>query len=391
MPSHVTLASPSYDIDGWRSRIPILAHAIPMNNCSQAPQSEPTREAADAYLESWARDGMDWDTWVTEVERARASFARLINADVDEVAVTSSVSHAVSALASALRFDGARNRVVASAAEFPTVGHVWLAQEPRGADVHWVPLSSDGTIELAEYAGRIDDRTRVVSAAHAYFANGFKQDIGAIARAAHEHDALLFVDAYQTLGTEPIDVRALGVDALAGGTLKYLMACAGVAFLYVRRELAEQLRPTVTGWFGRVNPFAFDAKGLDWAAGARRFDGGTPPIINAYIARAGLEIIHDVGPAAIGAWTRVLSDRLVNGGRERGLVQYGPADSSRKSPSTAFIVGADSAGVERDLRARAVIASARGTSIRLAPHFYSTLDDVDQALDALAAVLGDRS
>src|SRR5262245_20034691 len=109
-----------------------------MNNCSQAPQSDATRAAADAYLESWARDGMDWDAWVEEVERARESFARLINADLDEVAVTSSVSHAVSALASALRFDGERRDVVASAAEFPTVGHVWLAQEQRGAAVRWV-------------------------------------------------------------------------------------------------------------------------------------------------------------------------------------------------------------------------------------------------------------
>jgi selenocysteine lyase/cysteine desulfurase len=367
----------------------LLAHAIPMNNCSQAPQSDATRAAADAYLESWARDGMDWDAWVTEVERARESFARLINADVDEVAVTSSVSHAVSALASALSFDGERNRVLASAAEFPTVGHVWLAQQPRGAAVSWAPLSSDGTIDVAEYA-RVDERTRVVSACHAYFANGFKQDIGAIARIARAHGALLFVDAYQTLGTEPIDVKALGVDALAGGTLKYLMACAGVAFLYVRRDLAEQLRPTVTGWFGRRNPFAFDPTTLDWAPSARRFDGGTPPIINAYIARAGLEIIHEVEPARISSWTRVLSDHLVHGGAARGLTLYGTGDAARKSPTTAFVVGADSASVERQLRSRGVIASARGHVIRLAPHFYSTLDDVEQALDALAAVLEGR-
>ena len=136
-----------------------------------------------------------------------------------------------------------------------------------------------------------------------------------------------------------------------------------------------------------MNPFAFDPTAPDWAAGARRFDGGTPPIINAYIARAGLEIVHEVGPAAISSWTRVLSDRLVDGGTARGLTLYGTGDSARKSPTTAFVVGADSASVERQLRARGVIASARGTVIRLAPHFYSTLDDVDQALDALAAVL----
>ena len=383
----VTAATPAYDIARWRARIPLLAHAIPMNNCSQAPQTDATRAAATAYLDSWGHDGMDWEGWVTEVERARESFARLINADVDEIAVTSSVSHAVSALASALDFTGARNRVVASSAEFPTVGQVWLAQGSRGADVSWVPLSNDGTIDLDEYASRIDERTRVVSACHGYFVNGFMQDVASIARLAHDHGALVFVDAYQTLGTGPIDVKALGVDALAGGTLKYLMACAGIAFLYVRRELAEQLRPTVTGWFGRVNPFAFDPKQLDWAAGARRFDGGTPPIINAYIARAGLEVIHDVGPANIAAWTRALSERMISGGGDRGLALHGTPDVTRKSPTTAFRVPGNSGNIERKLRERGVIASARGDVIRLAPHFYSTFDDVDQSLDGLAAVL----
>jgi selenocysteine lyase/cysteine desulfurase len=383
----VTSPTPNYDIARWRSRIPILARAIPMNNCSQAPQTDATRAAADAYLESWARDGMDWDAWITEVEQARESFARLINADVDEVAVTSSVSQAVSAFASALSFDGERARVLASAAEFPTVGHVWLAQESRGASVDWVPLDDAGTIATHEYETRIDERTRIVSACHAYFVNGFKQDIGAIAKVAHSRGSLLFVDAYQSLGTEPIDVKALGVDALAGGTLKYLMACAGIAFLYVRRELAEQLRPTVTGWFGRMNPFTFDPTVLDWAAGARRFDGGTPPIINAYIARAGLEIVHEVGPANIGAWTRALSGRMMAGGRERGLTQHGPTRVDCKAPTTAFWVGRDAGTVERRLRERGVIPSARGEMIRLAPHFYSTFEDVDIALDTLVAVM----
>ena len=108
---------------------------IPMNNCSQAPQTDVTRAAAERYLESWNAIGMDWDAWMAEVQLAKAEFARLINASPDEIAVFSSVSEATSAVASAIDFSGGRSTVVVTEAEFPTIGHVWLAQEPRGARV----------------------------------------------------------------------------------------------------------------------------------------------------------------------------------------------------------------------------------------------------------------
>ena len=180
-------------------------------------------------------------------------------------------------------------------------------------------------------------------------------------------------------------MKALDVDFLASGNLKYLMGVPGIAFLYVREDLIEGLRPAVTGWFGRANPFAFDAKSLDWSATASRFDTGTPPLINAYIARAGMDVINTVGPANIRAWHEVLARRLIDGGRERGLTLHGTRDVRRKTANTAFVV-ADSHSVEAQMRANGIIASARGPVIRLAPHFYTTLDDVDRALDVLAEV-----
>jgi len=377
-------AAPAYDIDAWRRRIPILASLIPMNNCSQAPQTSITRAAAEEYLESWNSDGMDWEAWVGEAQLAKEEFARLINASADEIAMFSCVSDAVSAVASAIDFGSGRDRVVVTEAEFPTIGHVWLAQQKRGARVSWVPVR-DGQIGLDDYDAAIDDRTAIVSATHGYFLNGYMQDVPAIAAKAHANGAKVFIDAYQTAGTIPIDVRAMDVDFLAAGNLKFLMGVPGVAFLYVRRGLIESLAPTVTGWFGRENPFAFDVKGLDWSPTASRFDTGTPPIINAYIARAGMKIINEVGPHAIRAWLEVLGKRLIDGGEARGLTLHGTRDMSHKTATTGFVVG-DSHGVEVAMRARGIIASARGPVIRLAPHFYSTIEDVDTALDALASL-----
>ena len=376
---------PRYDLAALRAQIPLLAHAIPLNNCSQAPLTDVTRAAADRFLDEWNRQGMDWDAWMAEVEAARRAFAALINAEPGEVAVLSSVSHAASAVATALRFDDGRDVVVASGAEFPTVGHVWLAQERRGARVRWVPVQG-GAVPLEGYASAIDERTAIVSSAHAYYQNGALQDVAAIARLARERGALSFVDAYQSLGVVPVDVRALQVDFLASGTLKYLMGTPGIAFLYVRREIIERFEPLITGWFGRVSPFAFDATHLDWAHAASRFDSGTPPLLPAYISRASMDWLLGLGVDAIHDYTQHLSRRLVEGALARGLTVHGPGLSAPKTPSTA-VVCADAHGAEVALRARGIIASARGPAIRLAPHGYNTEAEIDHALDTLAGVL----
>ena len=153
---------PDYDLDGWRTRIPLLASCIPLNNCSQAPQMDSTRAAAERFLDSWNRTGMDWDAWIEEVRLAKRAFATLINASEEEIAVFSSVSEATSAVASAFDFDNERRTVVVTEAEFPTIGHVWLAQERRGARVRWVPVR-DGLIDPARYDTAIDADAAIVS------------------------------------------------------------------------------------------------------------------------------------------------------------------------------------------------------------------------------------
>ena len=376
------MTSPAYDLDAVRAEIPLLRTHVPLNNCSQAPQSIRTRSAAESYLESWNRAGMDWDAWIGEVESARAEFAALIGAEAADVAVATSVSQATASVASGLDYVGGRSRVVVSGAEFPTVGHVWLAQERFGAEVRWVPVR-DGRVDVAEYEAAIDEGTAIVSACRGYYQTGFKQDVGAIARIAHAKGALLYVDAYQTLGSEPFDAPESGADFVASGNLKFLMGTPGIAFLWVRPGLSEALRPALTGWFGRSDPFAFDATLLDWAEGARRLDMGTPPILEAYVARAGMKWLREIGLESIGSWTAHLGTRCAEGARERGLHVLGPTDPDRKAPTTA-VVCENSHEVEVALRAQGIIVSARGPVLRLAPHFYNTMDDVDQALDAVA-------
>jgi selenocysteine lyase/cysteine desulfurase len=378
--------SPSYNIESVRRRIPLLQRFVPMNNCSQAPQMDATRAAAEEYLESWSQDGMDWDRWMGEVEASRVSFSRLINASPDEVSVCVSVSQATSSVASALDFSGARKNVALTEGEFPTVGHVWKAQERNGAELTWIPVQ-DGIIPLDGYRNALNEKTQIVSACHGYYQTGFKQDLSEIVAQAREVGALVYVDAYQTLGSCPVDVKELDLDFLASGNLKFLMGIPGIAFLYVKPSLAERLEPTITGWGGREDPFAFDVKELSWAPFARRFDTGTPPIFEAYVARAAMDFLGEIGLAAIQGWTEELSRALIEGGKARGLRLLGSEDPSGKAPTTAFHVPGDSHAIEALMRERGVLASARGPAIRLAPHFYSTLADVETALDTLAEAL----
>ncbi len=390
----MTLARPPYDLTRLRERIPLVKSVVPMNHCSQAPQTDETRAAAERYLDSWNGDGMDWDVWISEVEAARASFARLIGAEADEVGVFSSVSHATAAVASCvdrLAERAGRRTVALTEAEFPTVAHVWKAREARGTPLRWIPVDPvAGRVHEEAVETALDDDVLLLSAAHGYYQTGALLDLERVANAARHAGVLTYVDAYQSLGTRPLDVKAAGIDMLASGNLKFLMGIPGIAFLYVRREIAETMDPAVTGWFGRADPFAFDnhrSRALDWGVGARRFDSGTPPILPAYIARAGMDLLLETGLEPIGQWTKTLAGRLITGGLDRGLDLLGPDDPSNRAPTVAFRV-ADSHAVETFMRARGVLPSARGPAIRLAPHYHSTLDDVDRALDLLAEAVG---
>lgn len=366
----------------------MLTESISLANCSHAPRTDHAREAVESYLASWGRDVMDWDAWMEQVDGAKVEFAALINATPEEVAILPSVT-AAGVVASAFDHRASRNRVLVSEAEFPTVGHVWLARVRHGAEVQWIPLR-DAMIPEEGYVSLMADRTQLVCACHAYYQNGFKQDVGAIARRTHEYGALIFVDAYQTVGLHPVDVRAIDVDSLTSGAHKFLMGIAGIAFLYVRRELIDRLEPAFTGWFGRKDIFAFDPKRLDWAPTANRFDMATPPVVNTYVARAGIRLIREIGSAAIREWTNPLSARLTDGGLARGLEIFGTTDVSCKTSTTAFVCPGNADIIERRLLERRIHAAARGRVIRLAPHYYHSIEGIDTGLGALTNLLRNR-
>jgi selenocysteine lyase/cysteine desulfurase len=370
----------------FRARFPILARRVYVNTCSQGALSIDVEDAMRAYLESWHEWGSPWEMWVEQVERLRVRFAASIGADADEVVVTASASAGINAVASSLTFAGSRCQVALGDFEFPTMAQVWMAQERRGAILRRVhaPADAPDTLPLDAYRNTIDDRTLIVPAAHVCFRNGHKTDIAGLVRVAHDRGAYVLLDDYQRTGSGPLDVHALGVDFMVTGCLKYLLAAAGIGFLYVRRDLIERFEPTVTGWFGRVNPFAFRIDALDWPSGANRFASGTPPVPNAYAALASLDLLDRLGYGVVGRQVDSLVDRFVSAARAAGLVVRTPATPACRGP-LVVVQSVDAPTLVANLGARGIVASCRDNGLRIAFHGYNTDADSDAVLDALAA------
>ncbi len=368
-------------LEAFRGRFPLLSRRVYVNSCSQGALSLDVDLAMRQFLESWHDRGSPWDTWVEKVEALRAAFARSVGADPGEIAIVPSASAGISSIASALAFDSPRNRVVMGAFEFPTMAHVWLAQQHRGAEIVWVEASLR-ELPPENYEKAIDERTLIVPAAHVCFRNGYRLDIAELVRISHERGAYLFLDDYQHTGTSPLDLHALGVDFMVTGALKYLIGPPGIAFLYVRQGLAGLLEPTVTGWFGRVNPFAFQASPLDWAADARRLEVGTPTVPNAYGALAGLDLLAQVGADTVERRIESLCTAFIDGARREGWDVVTPADPLRRGP-LCVVRSHDGAELIRRLETRGVLGSARGNALRVSFHAYNTPADVDAVLDAM--------
>lgn len=363
-----------------RSRFKIFQRKIYLNTCSQGPLSDAVQAGLEDYIASWHEQGSPWELWVEQYEAARSAFARFIHASPEEVAIVTSASAGINSIASALSFRE-RRKVVLSEFEFPTMGHVWLAQQARGADVQFVKAEGN-RIPAARYEQMIDRETLIVPLTHVCFKNGFRSEVSAITRIAHASGALVMLDDYQDCGTRPVDVKAMDLDFYVTGTLKYLLGPPGLAFMYVRKELIPSLVPTVTGWFAQANPFAYDPQHIDLAPTARRFESGSPPVPNVYAAMPGIQLLNELGMENVATHIRELTQALLRRAHALGIRAKTPADSAGP---LVVLHSTDSNLLLQKLAERNIVASNRYDGLRVAFHAYNTMDDVEAVMEVLKA------
>jgi kynureninase len=297
------------------------------------------------------------------------------------------VSTIQSIVASALDFGGARNRVVYTDQNFPTNMYVWEARRAQGAEIVVVP-SEAGAVPTERLLEAIDERTLVVPISHVLFRSSYLQDAAAICARAREVGALVLLDTYQSLGTVPLDVQALDVDMVCGGSVKWLCGGPGAAYLYVRPDLLARLEPRITGWAAHAAPFAFETGPQRYASGVQRLLNGSPAVPALLAATAGYDVVAEVGVEAIRAHSVRLTELLREDLLARGFEVSSPPDPARRGGTLTVRLAPDESGpgFVAALERRGILVDHRPEAgLRVSPHFYTRADE----LRAFAASLSE--
>jgi kynureninase len=381
------------DLSHWREEFPTVRSCTYLVSHSLGAMPRRAREYLARFADEWTARGVRaWAEGWWDLGRATGDLlAPTLGVAPGTISMHQNVSVAQAIIASCYRFDGPRHRVVMSALDFPTNFYVFEGFRRYGAEIVTVPSDDATRVDTGRLLEAIDERTLLVPFSLVLFKSAAIQDAEAIVARAHAVGAHVVADVYQAAGTLPLRLAALGVDYAVGGSVKWLCGGPGAGYLYVRPDLAPRLEPAVTGWAAHRRPFLFEIGPNDYADAPERFQSGTPNVPALFSARAGYEIVTEVGVEAIRAHSLRLTRRIIDHAVQRGYRVNTPLeDSQRGGTVTIDLDGAE--GVAPELLRRDVIVDYRpGAGIRMAPHFYTTVEDVDRALAVLDELVEERA
>lgn len=370
----------------YRAEFPIFQETTYLNSCSLGPLSNGAIAALERYRNDWSRYGAPawWQEWLPVLHQAKQRFARLIGAREHEVTVSHSISSALASIASTFDYR-TRSAVVCADLDFPTIAYQWLARARDGVQVRFARSPDRIRVPLEAYQAEVRDDVAAIATSHVFYATGAVQPIRELADLAHERGARIVVDGYHAVGVCPVDVKALDVDFYVGGTLKWLLGGPGLTFIYVREELIPQLQPTISGWFGAADQFAFDTLHLEWPDTADRLALGTPAVATAYAGVAGMDMVLEADPVRIYPRIQALTDRIIQRAEREGYGVRSPREAAERGGIVMLEVARPQETVE-GLAAQHFTVDYRPGLLRVSPHFYNTEDDVERFLEALSAV-----
>jgi kynureninase len=372
----------------YRDQFPILSTSTYLINNSLGAMPRSVHKALDDYAHLWESEGVAaWHDWLPMVREVGDLLGKLIGAPAGSVLMHQSVSSTLAIIASCFDWRPPRNKVIYTTNEFPTVDFFWDSWQKLGARSVRIDGGDKHVFPLEQVLEAIDEETLIVSISHVLFRSSQIVDVESVIERAHEKGAHVLVDAYQSVGSMPIDVTAWQVDFLVGGSVKWLCGGSGAGYMYVRPDLITQLEPAACGWFSHEAPFAFDPAPIRYAPDITRFLGGTPAMPGLYAAREGYRIIAEVGTAAVRTTTLEVTRPLLDWARERGYVLRTPVDDqTRGSHVTVDVPGCEK--VSKELLAKRFFVDYRpGSGIRISPHFFNTADEVGALMAEVDALV----
>ncbi len=374
----------------WRKEFPILEHTTYMISHSLGAMPRRAAERVREYTDVWASRGIRaWEEgWWEMPVTVGNLIGSIIGAAPGEVVMQLNVSVGQSIVTSCFDWSGKRNKLVTDGLNFPSNDYIYHGLSRVGARVVSVASPDGLTLPTQMMLDAIDDETQLVSVSHVAFRSSYVQDLAAIARRAHEMGALIVGDLYQSAGTVPVDVHAMDLDFAVGGSVKWLCGGPGAGYLYVRRELWDKLQPAFTGWLAHEQPFAFEGGPIRYTHDIYRFLNGTPNIPAMYSARSGYEIVNQVGVPAIREKSLRQTARLMELADEAGIRVNTCRDPQRRGGVVTLDVP-NGMAVTQELARREVLVDYRpAAGIRVAPHFYTTDEEIERTVSEIREIAG---
>ncbi len=368
-----------------RSLFPITERSIYFNHAAVSPPPITSIRAVDSQLRDVHENGsLNFRDWLKTKEQARELLAKLLGARPEQVAFVRNTSDALSTVANGLSWRQGDN-IVTFSREFPSNIYPWLrVRDAFGVEVRMCE-ERGGRIDFAEFASLIDQNTRVVAISHVQYASGFRMDLERLGRLARQHDALFVVDVIQALGVVPTNVEAEFVDVAAGAGHKWLLSPEGVGYLYLSDRARERIQPTLVGWISVPNPDNYFNFEQGWNRGSLAWETGTGPASLIYGFKASLELLTRFGVQNVANYLEELTDDLCE---RLGAKRY-EVVSSRASGEKSQIVcirhldGLSAMALYHQLSSRKIITAPRADRLRISPHFYNTLGEVEAFVNAL--------
>jgi kynureninase len=374
----------------WRKEFPILAHTTYMISHSLGAMPERTHARMREYTDTFAARGIRaWEEGWWEMPVTVGNLVgRIVGAGEGEVVMQHNVSACQWVVASCFDWRARRNKLVTDALNFPSNNYIYHCLERNAARVVTAPSDDGFTLPVERILDAIDEETALVSVSHVAFRSSYLQDVGAIVERAHAKGAMVVADLYQSAGTVPVDVHALGVDFATGGSVKWLCGGPGAGYLYVRPDIRERLQPAATGWMAHEEPFSFAGGPIRYAHDAFRFLNGTPNVPGMYAARSGYEIVGEIGVPAIRAKSLRQTARLFDLAEDAGFRVRTCRDPKRRGGVVVVDVP-NGYAVTQELARRQVLVDYRPQAgIRIAPHFYTTDDELEHTMREIRSIVG---